>query len=275
MSDISKVSFINAPSPAAAHDYKSSLSPAKPDSAKVEPAQEKEPVKTEPVKEQRPQPERELENVISVSEDGDTVQASNEALKELEKEDELGGRVIAKPNNEDKSVAQERIEQQQKEAEEAAKKRTEQLKEQAEIEAKRAKARKEEVEENISKADDRKDARKADRETEAQKPSSYAGYSDTQLQQLYQKGVISKQDYDKEIENRKESKEQQIEQNNAFAKEGSENVAKQDEAARDAQELKNYDRFDEANPLDITQRADVIANLQQTNQDPFANITTN
>jgi hypothetical protein len=275
MSDISKVSFINAPSPAAAYDYKSAVSAPKTESVKPETAAEKEPAGSKAAEERFTPAQRELENVISVSEDGDTVQASDKALEEMEKEDELGGRVIAKPNAEEKSPARERIEQQRKEAEAAAKKRTEQIKEQAEVEAKRAKARKEEIEENTQKADDKKDARKEDRAAEAQKPSTYAGYSDTQLQQLYQKGVISKQDYDKEIENRKEAKQEQIEQNNEFSKEGSENVARKEEAARDNQELKNYERFDEANPLDITQRADVIANLQQANQDPFANITTN
>ena len=273
MSEISKISFINAQSPAPAYDYKSAVSPAKTDNVKTTPVPEQETAKPAGTEEKKVA--RELENVISVSEDGDTVQASEKALKELEKEDELGGRVIAKPNAEEKSPAQERIEQQKKEAEAAARKRTEQLKAQAEAEAERAKERMEELQESNEKADAKKDSFKAEQKDAAQKPSNYAGYSDVQLKQLYEKGVISKQDYDKEVESRKETKQQQIEENNAFAKEGSENVAKQDEAARDAQELKNYERFDEANPLDITQRADVIANLQQTNQDPFANITTN
>lgn len=271
MSDISRISFINAPGPSPAYDYKNAVSSAKNERV---PAEESKTPKA--AEEQRPAaPERELKDVISVSEDGDTVQASKKALKELEKEEELGGRVIAKPASEEKSPAQERIEEQQKEAQEAAKKRSEQIREQAEAEAERARARQDRIQKNDEKADAKKAARNDEGEDSAQKPSNYAGYSDVQLKQLYEKGVISKQDYDKEVASRKEEKAQQIEQNNAFAKEESENIARRDEAERDGQELKNYEKFDEANPLDITQRSDIIANLQQTNQDPFANITTN
>ncbi len=182
--------------------------------------------------------QRILENVISTSKDGDTVQASQKAMEQL-KEDEEDGRVVDKNS----LMAQKEVTT----VAGSGKERLEALKE-AEAKAKEeAKARRAEAEEA--------------RDGQQGSVTSLNAYSDAQLKQLYLKGDISKQSYDSEIEKRESELEDTKEQNAVFQKESARNVGRMEENARDAVEIKNLGSQDSSDAPDAMMRAMVLSSL--------------
>lgn len=177
--------------------------------------------------------QRELPNVVSVSEDGDTVQASPDSVDKL-KEDASVRRIAGDESDQrDKSVRPEadfrtdddaeKAEAERKEAEDAARERKEaQLQRVKEEQERRA-----EVMEKIEAENEEKEREEAKAErTSATRPepaepvrvdvgensperkiTSFAGMTEQQLEQMYLKGTISKYDYDTELSSREERQE--------------------------------------------------------------------
>ncbi|MBQ7565010.1 MAG: hypothetical protein IJT16_13610 [Lachnospiraceae bacterium] len=173
--------------------------------------------------------QKELEDVVSVSEDGDTVQVKEDSEKKLEDdrfghvdivEQELAGVYNAPaetPNIEIKAP---------------------------------------------EKPEDEEEIPAIETKAQGTQITSYAGYTDSQLEQMYLKGEISKNDYDKEIEAR-EAREEALKGEDEETSElagklaGSENKEEQDEI-----ELKKVFSEDASDTLTAKQRADAIDTLQ-------------
>lgn len=199
--------------------------------------------------------QKELDNVVSVSTDGDTVQASPESVDRLTEDTSV--RVVGKEANteervrpevdfttdEDQSTALDRLQEDQA-------RRTEVIEQAAEAQQQRAEALEEANEAAVAASEERTvtavpedaPARVAVNESTPadQAPTSYAGISNQQLEQLYLKGTISKYDYDSEIASREERTEA-AQQNNA---EVSEEVVNLAGAAN--QSLQNFNAIDNA-----------------------------
>ncbi|MCR5502623.1 MAG: hypothetical protein K6F53_06420 [Lachnospiraceae bacterium] len=264
------------------------------------------------------QRKEELKDLIAVSKDGDTAQASENA-KELLSEDRFGsvrkieagdqdeqknapGRINAdeeeraginaqNPAEKEEPSAGEKLAEEAREAEEA--RRTE---ERARIEAgQKAEAeersrieaeQKAEAAERREKAEERREEREAAEAEREERTAGAAGqdgqspeaangnrgpaaagqennpannraitslksYTETQLEQLYEQGQISKTDYDKEVENRKELREDRQEQDREFSENTVRGIGLQEKAERDEEELKNAfseDANDNLNP---------------------------
>ena len=177
------------------------------------------------------------ENVVSVSEDGDTVQASPESMRELE--DEAFGTVIERtPGNETEEendqnavMAEEegragRTQENEEEAYDPIEVQQEEARRRAE---RREEIREEEMREEIAaeaaqNAPVRVEAEDNEREElQASQITSFDGYTDTQLRSLYLSGEITRADYDAEMQNREESRGEEIEDiqsgNEEFARE--------------------------------------------------------
>ncbi|MBR5115640.1 MAG: hypothetical protein IK096_01110, partial [Lachnospiraceae bacterium] len=148
------------------------------------------------------QPERELDHVIAVSKDGDTVQASDEAIRELD-EEEQDGRVIGDPANQRQEV--ENSSESRQELLELELERSAEIREalieaaQEEHEARREEAL--EGQPNAVLADEKETI------AEEGQINSFIGYSDAELERLVLQGDISRTDYNKEMESR-EAKEE-------------------------------------------------------------------
>ncbi|MCR4762393.1 MAG: hypothetical protein K5696_02585 [Lachnospiraceae bacterium] len=219
--------------------------------------------------------ERELDHVIAVSRDGDTVQASDKAVQELE-EEENTGRVIDNPENErlrreartNESDSKEelmRLELQRskeiREAQiEAAKEESEERREQAmEVRS-----------ESAGEASDREpNAVLADeKETIASEGqiNSFIGYSDAELERMYLQGNISKFDYDKEMESRAAKEEERKEQLTDFSLEtaGNEVQRRQNEMQGEEAERAFSEQANER--LEPQDRAQVLQAMQRATQ---------
>lgn len=91
--------------------------------------------------------------------------------------------------------------------------------------------------------------------------SSYTGISNSQLKQMYQKGEISKNDYDKEMEKREEQLESMQQEDEEASKEMAGNVSAGNRVELDAQELKAAFSEDSSQTLDARQRVDIVDTL--------------
>ncbi len=248
------------------------------------------------------------EDVIAVSQDGDTVQASETSRSKLEQEDEMGGRVIAKNNSaaqqsvpkaaDATKLAQQRIQEQVADSAEASEKREEQQQAMEVAEAQRRRAGENERQERALIAESRQASRQERAEKEAAadeaeeengslQVSSYAEYSNSQLKQLYLEGDISKQEYDKEMSSRKEEMNAltgrttktaqdtnavQAQESATFGREMSDNLTARRGNALFEEEIRGLANEDE--PLDSYDRKNIMdaAQQMQQNQDPFANV---
>ena len=174
--------------------------------------------------------QKKLEDVVSVSEDGDTVQVKEDSAERLE-EDRFGHVDI---------VDQELAGVYNAPAETPN----------IEIKA----PEKPEVEEELPAIETGSG--------QGTQITSYAGYTDSQLEQMYLKGEISKNDYDKEIasrEAREEALKDEDEETSELAGKiaGTENKEKED-----AIELKKVFSEDASDTFTAAQRADTIDTLQ-------------
>lgn len=199
----------------------------------------------------------ELENVVSVSEDGDTVQASNEGQERLE--EDAFGRVVVKNKEE---IAPEEL------AENIA-----EMAEMPEIdipEEEQVEAAEEEVapvaaapEENIASASELMSAQPEDVAQAGQNITSFVGYTDSELEQMYLKGDISKQDYDAEMENRAEKKEVKEAESKEFGREIEEQLSKGNKADRDSQELREAFSPDASDKIKAGEKIIIMDNLEK------------
>ena len=240
--------------------------PVREEPAKIEQPERKQPEITRPEAEDKPeraerQPERELDHVIAVSEDGDTVQASDEARKELD-EEEQDGRVIGNPAN------------QRREVENESESREEllelELERSAEIREAMIEAAQEEHEERREEAlEGQPNAVLADeKETIAEEGqiSSFIGYSDAELERMVLQGDISRTDYNKEMENREAKEEAQKEELADFSLETTGNNAEQVREEMRGREIERAFSEEANENLGVTERAQVLQAMQRVAQ---------
>jgi hypothetical protein len=155
-----------------------------------------------------------LENVVSVSKDGDTVQASDQGMEKLE-EDAFGKMVIQ--NKDEASGGYDFGDSGERTKEAIAEsvdkildndtKTEEAIAESIEKMAAKPTRTEEAIENGIEQADKEEAEDEYQAEVTAQKLSSFEGVSDMRLEQMYLQGEISKTDYDKEMESREETRE--------------------------------------------------------------------
>lgn len=249
--------------------------------------EKKQPIANEPQPEkvQRETPaerqeriEKVLENVISVSKDGDTVQASEKAVQELD-EDKNTGRVLGNADND-------RIKkEQEKNGSDTGKEMLEfELERSAQIRREQIEAAQEEAEARREEAAARmKDEARAQEETRNEVPNavladeketiaeqgqinSFKGFSDAELERMYLKGDISTYDYNAEMEKRAETEEARKEDLADFSLDTGRRAEQLRQSELESEQIEQA--FDEgANErLDPAQRAQVLQAMQKTAQ---------
>lgn len=210
---------------------------------------EKKPTELE-VAAEREQAGNEDREIVSVSEDGDTVAVAREAIETEEKEG-----TVTERDDEDARASASAIE--------AERERVAVEIEAPEIEPiELPEATKEANEAAIEEA---KEA--TDTETASQQIISFAGYTDSQIEQMYLDGEISQADYNQEIE----SREQRLENIEVSNDELSRNMNSIDSAGRNAEQMGNAIETaysDKASAtLTADQRMEAIENLAQRNEE--------
>ena len=105
-------------------------------------------------------------------------------------------------------------------------------------------------------------SRTAEQDFQAQTSSNYIGISDDRLEQMYREGEISRQDYEKEIEARKASREKMNEEEERFSKEmnGFERLERQTQQNSDA--IRQATSNNASDTLTAKERLDIIEDLQ-------------
>ncbi len=208
-----------------------------------------------------------LENVIAVSEDGDTVQASEEGISRLETEENVNPAVAEEDEKEEEEngkvvVNENTVKEQIEAAEEESEKRKKILED-----ISTASERAYQVRDLFRAAAEEKTGEIRDQRAEElnapEQIKSFTGYSDVQLQQLYRKGEISKLDYDREIESREEKRESQKENNEEFSRETAVEAQLTEQTARDGQMIKIAFSDDSS---DTTRAEDRVDMIQKANE---------
>ncbi|MCR5789275.1 MAG: hypothetical protein K6G83_05230 [Lachnospiraceae bacterium] len=194
--------------------------------------------------------EEELQNVVSVSKDGDTVQVSDESAKKLN--DDAFGRMDIIGRDEEQ-IEKNTIESGLTSPEVAKLADTNVLQKNA---ADRVKDEEKTEDFKIQSEDDKGDA----------KPqiTSYAGYTENQLEQMYLKGDLSKQDYDKAVEAKEKQKEAIKEEDSETTKKLSGLVTMEDQQDKDAEELTDIFGPYTSDTFTEKERADILETLDKT-----------
>ncbi len=192
-----------------------------------------------------------LEDVISRSRDGDTLQASKSAVNKLE-EEERDGRVVKK----DSLLAAKEVIPGTKKKEQEEDSATLFQKESA-VKAAEEKAKKE-IREELQKQEAASKAKEKEEDLKAASGSSFAGYTEAQLKQMYLKGDISKNSYDKEIDRREELKEEQVDQSQAVKELAQKNLAQTYLGTQATLELKGLESEDSAEIPQALTRAQIL-----------------
>ncbi len=99
---------------------------------------------------------------------------------------------------------------------------------------------------------------KDDEDQEAQAPTSFAGISDSQMKEMYLKGEISRYQYETEIEQRKELREQDEARKDENNRSVNAFLRKEDEIAQTADAVKNAYKTDSAKIPDAKKRLDML-----------------
>ncbi len=223
-----------------------------------------------------------LEDVIAVSKDGDTVQATDESRERLA-EDAFGHMEVrqgqeTENGNQNQTVTGEVTE-------EAIEERTQTAIEGSETQQAIAESvndrlvngsRSEEAiaesidrtlngtsrtEEAIEAGNERAEQEEAEREYN-EKLASYQGISDMMLEQMYIKGEISKTDYDKEMESREEIREAEGIDNAQFSNEMTGAAVLQESGQRDLQEIETAFSPEANDNLSGEQRMEILETLE-------------
>ena len=173
--------------------------------------------------------EKELENVVSRSKDGDTVQVSESSVEKLS-EDAFGRMdIIGRSSEADKAEAENAAAERpaaeaeniavERPAADAGAENVVALEEEGRNADEKvipnitasavAPADKPQIERPDEDEEEKEEAVKAiEEEDEKPKITSFAGYTEDQLRQLYQRGEISRQDYEKQVKLKEELKEE-------------------------------------------------------------------
>lgn len=233
--------------------------------------------------------ERQLDNVVSVSQDGDTVQASPASVDRLDTDASV--RVVGNEQNQ----AAERTPRPEVDfrTEEETETALDRLEEDAERRAEVIEAGAEEAERRAAALAEANEAQAQASEDAAVNPAatervsatpedqgvrvdvgdnaperqitSYAGISNQQLEQMYLQGTISKYDYDSEIASREERAEQAQANINEFTEEAASTVGVANQSQQNFNAVENaYTRdqtIDEAR--DATRRLEAMNTVQR------------
>lgn len=92
--------------------------------------------------------------------------------------------------------------------------------------------------------------------------TSYNGYTDTQLEQMYLKGEISKYDYDQEMDAREAEREDQQDNNEDASKQVMATVNGMERVSQDASQIKQAFAEDTVTTPDAAQRVEILSTLQ-------------
>ncbi len=230
----------------------------------------------------------ELDNVVSKSKDGDTVQVSDKSAEKLEDytfgrmdivEKDEGKAAKAAAENEDKAGAQVAAEE-----EKAAVNAQAVPAENAVAEAEEGKNADEKVIPNIASpaagTEDKEAVKRALEEeekekeeevkaveTEEAKITSFAGYTEDQLKQLYQKGEISKGDFDRQMEIKEALKEESDQETNE--EDGSVSkmirgvLGTESKGGRDEAEIKAAFSEDSSDKTDAAERIAIMDTIER------------
>ena len=220
--------------------------------------------------------EERLDNVISVSKDGDTVQASEESRAKLEADEDKAkdtGAVSAAASEADEKDEAKGIE----EADGKVIVNENTVRDRIEADAE-ARKRRQEILEDISSSSERAmsvrdlfSVAAENRKTEAMtgqtekdeskafdRVKSFVGYSDAQLQQMYRKGEISKQDYDREIDSREEKREKEQEESKKLSRNVTVEASLAEENEREGKGIKVAFSEDSSDTIRPEDRVDMI-----------------
>ncbi len=214
-----------------------------------------------------------LEDVIAVSKDGDTVQASEKSIERLE-EDAFGHMEVRKDQTASDDATQEIIAQtaetevEETETQQAiAESREETLMNNTITEdaikesTQRAVTGTDRTEEAIMAGNERAEREEAEEEYN-QKLQTFEGISDMKLEQMYLQGEISKIDYDQEMQSREEAREAENKDNSEFGNQMAGAAVLQEAGERDLQQIETA-FSDEANNNNISaaDRMEIIETL--------------
>ena len=231
-----------------------------------------------------------LEDVIAVSKDGDTVQATNESRERLA--EDAFGHMEVRQGQEATAADQAQGQDQQQDqtvtgevTEEAIAERTQTAIEGSKTQQAIAESvndrlvngsRSEEAiaesidrtlngtsrtEEAVEAGNERAEQEEAEKEYN-EKLASYQGISDMMLEQMYLKGEISKIDYDKEMESREEIREAEGIDNAQFSNEMTGAAVLQESGQRDLQEIETAFSPEANNNLSGEQRMEILETLE-------------
>ncbi len=223
---------------------------------KIRPLNEERLPRSEEIKKKESEPNLSLENVVSVSEDGDTVQVTEESSERLE--EDAFGRMIEKEDVRESdnkpSPAEERLAKlEQEQAEAKAARRQQMIKEiltEDENEEQEKEVEEKEVEE---------------KEVETDQINSFNGYTYAQLEKLVSEGRISRDDYEKEMDSRSEKIEELKENGKEFNRTMVKNIAEEEQGERDEKQIRQIFSPDASDTLTAETRADIIESLQDFN----------
>lgn len=193
----------------------------------------------------RTQQERQRENVVSMSQDGDTLQVAKSTEDMIARAQEGSvSRREADSSTQAQEVIKKQIEEQQAKAE----------------------ARRQEAQKAAMEAARQKSAADAQQngQQNGQQITSFAGYSSSQLEQLYQQGQISKQAYDREVARRNENSQTQQENNSQLTQDAARLNGTMTRAEMDARAINGaFGPGANANsPATATQRIDAMQRVQ-------------
>ena len=205
-----------------------------------------------------------LEDVVSVSRDGDTVQASKSSLEKIEEEKD--GQFFIKPKDENTDEEDtERTNENRSTFEEERQAKIDAIRKmRAELAIEAMAERTVEKANSVLQGNGEEDE---DEETQAvgaaaAGTNSFAGVSDADLEALYLKGEISKADYDKEMKSREMEEEARDANDTSFSREMSNTGAVANQARQDEIEIEGAFSENASNTLTAAQRVGIVDAMQ-------------
>ncbi len=193
------------------------------------------------VKREKPE---ELSNVVSVSKDGDTVQVEKESAARLE--EDAFGRMSIIGKDQDEEEKEENL--------------VKVVSESSAPDEKQAVRKPEEDSED--EEEPKEEVKAVSSEGGSDQITSFSGYTDTQLEQMYVKGEISKYQLDRELESREEKKESMKAEDEAISELAGDIAGIENEEKKDAIELKSAFSPDSSDKTDPMMRLDMINSVE-------------
>lgn len=208
---------------------------------------------TEKPETKKQEKEEELQNVVSKSEDGDTVQVGEKSSEKLE--DLKFGRMDVLPKDEEKK------DEEKTGALPGSDRRSEEQKAAAIKE--REKEEREKTEEKKQAEENKQLEENKQIENNKQTVTSFSGLTEDQIEAMYRKGEISKQEYDKQIELKESLKETEEQTEGDTTKMVKGLLSSEDKAERDSLELKTVFSEDSSDKTEAAARISIMDTLEK------------